>query len=99
MAGNPPTLPPVEGTDSGFNPNFDSPARNGDGYTDGAPIPPEETQASVPVTQAQERQPEAQDAQTQEQVKRVLYSDIGVNTLLARLKASIASARVTLPEK
>jgi len=40
---------------------------------------------------------DAHDPRAQQQVHEVLHSDIGVNTLLNRLKASIASARVRLP--
>lgn len=39
---------------------------------------------------------DAPDPQVQQKVHDVLHSDIGINTLLNRLKASIASARVRL---
>jgi hypothetical protein len=37
----------------------------------------------------------SQDTQTQQLVHEVLHSDVGVATLLNRLKASISSARVS----
>ena len=90
----PPVLPPVEGTDGGFSPNFDAPQGNGNG--NGGSPDDGDAAASVdtPSQQPAERPHEARDPKTHEQVQRVLYSDIGVTTLLNRLKASIASARV-----
>jgi hypothetical protein len=93
-ATNPPTLPPVESSDSGFNPNFDAPTPNGNGHVDVAPTSPTQAGPPAPAVQPLEKQPDAPNPAIQEQVQKVLYSDIGVNTLLNRLKASIASARV-----
>jgi hypothetical protein len=89
----PPTLPPMESTDS-FNPDFNnaSSTANGANQTDdtmSSPIEP-----SAPAVQLQDYKQEAPDPQVQQKVQDVLHSDIGVNTLLNRLKASIASARV-----
>lgn len=92
-----PTLPPME-TDS-FNPDFNnvSGAANGTAHADGAAASPVDAAASAPAVQLPDQKhdaPDAPDAQTQHKVHDVLHSDIGVNTLLNRLKASIASARV-----
>jgi hypothetical protein len=104
MAAHPPTLPSIDGADSGFNPDFSSPSANGHEDTDGdvalsivepAPQAEHASQASQ-APQPPDKQDYAPSAQVQEQVHKVLYSDIGVNTLLNRLKASIASARVCL---
>ena len=91
MAGNPPTLPPVGSTDGGFNPSFDTPTANGDAHPESSAASPVE---APPAPQPLEKAQDASDPQTQQKVQGVLYSDIGVNTLLNRLKASIASARV-----
>lgn len=94
-----PTLPPVESTDS-FNPDFNtsfSGNSNGHDNADGLVSSPVQTSgpsfaASAPsAVQPHEYKP---DPQIQQKVQDVLHSDIGVNTLLNRLKASIASARV-----
>ena len=76
----------MESTDS-FNPDFNSvtaPAED-------APLvsPVDRTAPASP-----EQRSEPQDVQTQQRVHDVLHSDVGVSTLLNRLKASIASARV-----
>ena len=112
----PPTLPPMESTESGFNPDFSSPTTaNGNGYLDGNATSPVDGSAAAPAVQPleQSKQQDAQDPKAQEAVNKVLYSDvrcaleliarrcltfgqIGVNTLLNRLKASIASARVRI---
>lgn len=92
----PPTLPPVGTTDSGFNPEFNVAMATENGHTDGEPVSPLDGPAPVPKDQPRESYEEGPDPKTQEQVQKVLYSDIGVNTLLNRLKASIASARVCL---
>lgn len=93
---NPPTLPPVESSDSPFNPSFDSPAANGGTHNDGAhSVSPLESQPPQPYEKEPQQLPDAPHVQTDEQVQKVLYSDIGVTTLLNRLKASIASARVS----
>ncbi|KAJ4373874.1 Rho GTPase-activating protein [Neocucurbitaria cava] len=81
----PPTIPPMESTDS-FNPDFNSVAAPAD---DGPLVSPVEEAA--PASPEQRAAPP--DAQTQQRVHDVLYSDVGVSTLLNRLKASIASAR------
>jgi len=83
----PPSIPPMVGSDS-FNPEFNASAVADD---DVAPISPIDDTAA-PATPEQ-RGP-SQDTQTQQRVQEVLYSDVGVTTLLNRLKASIASARV-----
>ncbi|KAF2176989.1 Rho GTPase-like protein activator [Zopfia rhizophila CBS 207.26] len=95
MSAYPPTLPPVESTDS-FNANFDSPAANGNSLTaDGATASPVDGADPAPAVQPhdQSKKQVSQDPKVQQAVQDVLYSDIGVNTLLNRLKASIASAR------
>ncbi|KAL5374199.1 hypothetical protein DPSP01_012110 [Paraphaeosphaeria sporulosa] len=90
----PPSLPPVESTES-FNPDFNASSALHDaiGNAENAPASPVETMAPAPVAHAQEPRQDAPDAQLQQKVHDVLHSDIGVNTLLNRLKASIASAR------
>jgi hypothetical protein len=93
MAGNPPTLPPVGGTETDFNPNFDTPTPSANGHADAAS--PVDSPAPAASGLQQEKQQDVQDPKVKEQVQHVLYSDIGVNTLLNRLKASIASARVS----
>lgn len=90
MAGNPPTLPPV-GTETDFNPNFDTPTPSANGHDAATPV-----DSPVPEPKTSGLLQEAQDSKVREQVQHVLYSDIGVTTLLNRLKASIASARVIL---
>lgn len=79
----------MESTD-GFNPDFGTapmPAEDG-----GLPSPIDATSPASP------EQPTApHDSQTQQRVHDVLHSDVGVSTLLNRLKASIASARVGAP--
>ncbi|KAF1966908.1 RhoGAP-domain-containing protein [Bimuria novae-zelandiae CBS 107.79] len=80
----PPSLPPMESTES-FNPDFDTTPHAHDASRE-----PEDGQAAAaPVPQPQD----APDAQVQQKVNDVLQSDIGVVTLLNRLKSSIASAR------
>ncbi|CAO2657667.1 Nn.00g037930.m01.CDS01 [Neocucurbitaria sp. VM-36] len=81
----PPTIPPMESTDS-FNPDFNSTPAPAE---DGPLVSPVE--GTAPASPEQRAAP--QDAQTQQRVHDVLYSDVGVSTLLNRLKASIASAR------
>ncbi|KAF1841439.1 RhoGAP-domain-containing protein [Cucurbitaria berberidis CBS 394.84] len=82
----PPTIPPLESTDS-FNPDFNHSASTP--AEDGAIVSPVE--AAAPASPEQRAVP--QDAQTHQRVHDVLHSDVGVSTLLNRLKASIASAR------
>ncbi|KAF2021743.1 Rho GTPase-like protein activator [Aaosphaeria arxii CBS 175.79] len=106
MAATAPSLPRLESSESiGFNPDFSTPT-NGTTPADG-PTSPVDGATHVPSTapapasapapaihvQPSEKQQETQDPQIQQKVKDVMYSDIGVNTLLNRLKASIASAR------
>ncbi|CAE7205481.1 hypothetical protein PTNB73_07128 [Pyrenophora teres f. teres] len=83
----PPTMPPMESSES-FNPDFN---RTGTPPKEGAPA------LASPMEDAASAWPEQRtgppDAQTQQRVHDVLHSDIGVATLLNRLKASIASAR------
>ncbi|KAF2132267.1 RhoGAP-domain-containing protein [Dothidotthia symphoricarpi CBS 119687] len=84
-----PTMQPMESSDNS-NPEFG----NGsvlaeDGPALGSPISP-----TVSTDRAAPTSPVAsQDAQTQQRVHDVLHSDVGIITLLSRLKASIASAR------
>ncbi|KAF2625946.1 RhoGAP-domain-containing protein [Macroventuria anomochaeta] len=70
-----------------FNPDFNTHAGLND---DAAPVSPIDDTAA-PASPEQRAPP--QDTQTQQRVHEVLHSDIGVTTLLNRLKASIASAR------
>ncbi|KAJ8110710.1 hypothetical protein OPT61_g6514 [Boeremia exigua] len=82
----PPSIPPMASGDS-FNPDFNVPAVPDD---DAAPVSPIDD-AVAPASPEPRAPP--QDTQTQQRVHEVLHSDIGVTTLLNRLKASIASAR------
>ncbi|EOA81254.1 uncharacterized protein SETTUDRAFT_122821 [Exserohilum turcica Et28A] len=71
----------------GFNPEFTSisdPSRDGTA----AASPRDETAPTSP-----EQRTAPHDAQTQQRVSEILHSDVGVSTLLNRLKASIASVR------
>ncbi|KAF2856568.1 Rho GTPase-like protein activator [Plenodomus tracheiphilus IPT5] len=84
----PPSIPPVDNTDS-FNPDFSNTAATAVATEEGAlgspidgPSPSLPDQRSAPL-----------DPHTQQRVHDVLHSDVGVATLLSRLKASIASAR------
>lgn len=84
---------------SEFNPDFSAGPSDADttkGPADGAPASPADVMAAhaPPYEQKEEPKPNVPDAQIQQKVHDVLHSDIGVNTLLNRLKASIASARV-----
>ncbi|RAR00703.1 RhoGAP-domain-containing protein [Stemphylium lycopersici] len=81
----PPTIPPMENTD-GFNPDFSGAS---DPAKDGAHASP--TDEAAPTSPEQRSAPP--DAQTQQRVHDILHSDVGVATLLNRLKASIASTR------
>lgn len=74
-----------------FNPDFNTLAGPND---DAAPVSPIDDTAAL--ASPEQRAP-PQDTQTQQRVHEVLHSDIGVTTLLNRLKASIASARVCAP--
>lgn len=74
-----------------FNPDFSGPAGP---HEDAAPVSPIDDMAA-PSSPDQRASP--QDSQLQQRVHEVLHSDIGVTTLLSRLKASIASARVRTP--
>ncbi|KAF2205100.1 RhoGAP-domain-containing protein [Delitschia confertaspora ATCC 74209] len=98
MSAHPPTLPPMEvGADTAFNPDFSNPvtgSANGHGL-DGASeshMPDSEPAPAVQPLDTQKQQ-DTPDPKTQKEVQEVLYSDIGISTLLNRLKASIASAR------
>ncbi|KAL1649799.1 Rho GTPase-activating protein [Didymella pomorum] len=82
----PPSIPPMASSDS-FNPDFDTSAALND---DAAPVSPIDDTVA-PASPEQRVAP--QDIQLQQRVQEVLHSDIGVTTLLNRLKASIASAR------
>jgi hypothetical protein len=84
----PPAIPPLESAD-GFSADFSSVSPPAD---DAAPVLPVDAAPASP-----EPRPAAQDTHTQQRVHDVLHSDVGVATLLARLKASIASARVGAP--
>ncbi|KAF2820005.1 RhoGAP-domain-containing protein [Ophiobolus disseminans] len=81
----PPALPPMESADS-FHPDFHTAAAPAD---DGGLPSPIDANAPAPPEQAAA----PHDAHTQQRVHDVLHSDVGVSTLLNRLKASIASAR------
>lgn len=83
----PPTIPPMESAET-FNPEFNSAS---DPPKDGALASP--TDEAVPTSPEQRAAPP--DAHTQQRVHEILHSDVGVATLLNRLKASIASARVS----
>ncbi|KAF2643437.1 Rho GTPase-like protein activator [Massarina eburnea CBS 473.64] len=94
----PPTLPPMESTDS-FNPDFGG-SGSGSGSVNGNRSSHGDHSVSSPVDQPAPPSAPAvhsddykADPQIQQKVHDVLHSDIGVNTLLNRLKASIASAR------
>jgi len=83
----PNAIPPMEGTDSVHaDPNsVSSPTHDGalaSPMDEATPTSPD--QGSAPP-----------NAQTQQRVQDMLHSDVGVSTLLNRLKASIASARVS----
>jgi hypothetical protein len=84
-----PSLPPMASSDS-FNPDLQSPIRLEEDGTRISPIDP------VPLASS-EPHDAPQDTHTQQLVQEALHSDIGVGTLLGRLKASIASARVGAP--
>jgi hypothetical protein len=88
----PPTLPPMES--DGFNPDFNTASAppNGASHADGPMSSPIE--ASAPAAQSHDHRQDAPDPQVRQKVHDVLHSDVGINTLLNRLKASIASARV-----
>lgn len=87
----PPTIPPMDNSDS-FNPDFN---RASTPPKEGAPALASPMEDAAPAWPEQRTGP--QDAQTQQRVHDVLHSDVGVATLLNRLKASIASARVGSP--
>ena len=82
----------MESADS-FNPDFTTASAPND---EGALSSPVEAPAAAPVPApaSPEQRTASQDTQTQHRVHDVLHSDAGVSTLLNRLKASIASARV-----
>lgn len=87
----------MESSDS-FNPDFNtvSGTANGTGQTDGPTVSsPVDGPAPAPAGPPPVQKQDAPDPQIQQKVHDVLHSDIGVNTLLNRLKASIASARVS----
>lgn len=77
----------MESTDT-FNPEFNSASEP---PKDGALTSP--TDEPAPTSPDQRAAP--QDAHTQQRVHEILHSDVGVATLLNRLKASIASTRVS----
>jgi hypothetical protein len=81
------SMPPVATGDS-FNPDFSTAPAAADEGALSSPI-----EAFAPASP--EQHTEGQDVQTQQRVHEVLHSDVGVSTLLNRLKASIASARVS----
>ena len=82
-----PTLPPMESSET-FNPEFNSAS---DPLKDGALTSP----TDEPAPNSPDQRAAPQDAHTQQRVHDILHSDVGVATLLNRLKASIASARVS----
>ncbi|KAJ5063874.1 GTPase activating protein [Bipolaris maydis] len=81
----PPTIAPVDMTEP-FDPDFNSAS---DPAKDGALASP--THEAAPTTSEQRSTP--QDAHNQQRVNEILHSDVGIATLLNRLKASISSAR------
>lgn len=84
-----PSMAPIEPADA-FEPD-----------SNGTSAPAEDGALSSPIEAAAPASPEqrttSQDTQRQHRVHDVLHSDVGVSTLLNRLKASIASARVGVP--
>jgi hypothetical protein len=82
-----PTIAPMESTET-FNPEFNSTSDLTKDGALGSPI--HETAPTLP-----EQRTAPQDAHTQQRVHEILHSDVGVATLLNRLKASISSARVS----
>lgn len=86
-------IPPIESSDA-FNPDFSTVSAPAE---DGALSSPVE--AAAPISPINEQRVTHDDAQTQQRVHDVLHSDVGVSTLLNRLKASIASARVGGPPR
>lgn len=83
----PNAMPPMEGTEGlHADPNsVSSPTHDG---ALGSPM-----DEATPTSPEQGSAPH--NAQTQQRVQDILHSDVGVSTLLNRLKASIASARVS----
>lgn len=88
----PPTIAPMTGTDSFNHDPSDGTAPAEEAENSASPTSPVNQAAPVLSTA-----PQPQDAQTQQRVHDVLHSDVGVTTLLSRLKASITSARVGIP--
>ena len=86
--GGPMAIPPIESSDT-FNPDFSNVSAPAEDGPLSSPI-----EAAAPISPIQEQRATSEDAQTQQRVHDVLHSDVGVSTLLNRLKASIASARV-----
>jgi len=82
----PPTILPVDSTDS-LGPEINNASAPTDEGTSKLP-------GDGPAPSSPDQRVAPQDLQTQQRVRDVLHSDIGVITLLSRLKASIASARV-----
>ncbi|KAI8937568.1 hypothetical protein NX059_005283 [Plenodomus lindquistii] len=81
----PPTIPPVESTD-GFSPDLNNAAAATEEGASHSPV-------HEPAPSSPQQRNAPLDAHAQQRVHDVLHSDIGVATLLSRLKASIASAR------
>lgn len=81
----PPSIPPVDSTD-GFSPDFNNTAAVAEEGALGSPV-------DGPAPSSPDQRGAPADAHTQQRVHDVLHSDVGVATLLSRLKASIASAR------
>nr|AAO37759.1 GTPase activating protein [Plenodomus lingam] len=81
----PPSIPPIDSSD-GFNPDLNSAAAATEEGTSGLP-------GDGPAVSSPHQQTTPPDVHTQQRVHDVLHSDVGVATLLSRLKASIASAR------
>lgn len=93
----PPSFPPMENSDN-FNPDFNTgPAPSLTLGPTSAPVEDGALSSPVdgPAPVSSEHQVAPADAQIQQRVQDVLHSDSGVSTLLNRLKASIASARVS----
>ncbi|KAH7079250.1 hypothetical protein BKA63DRAFT_408079 [Paraphoma chrysanthemicola] len=82
----PPAIPHMDTTDR-FNPDFS----NTSAPTEDGALASPTTDIVAPASPEARTAPH--DVQTQQKVQEVLQSDVGVSTLLNRLKASIASAR------
>lgn len=91
---------PSSATEPNGKNSFDEPSVNEPQEMDGGPVPQAAEQSPVEVPAAPVSKPATpvveKPAVDTAALDRVLYSDIGINTLLTRLKQSIASAKVCL---